>query len=120
MSKVYLVLAILWTVGMIVALSMPTSGLPSVRVPHADKAVHFTMFAGFGWLWLRAARNGGKVIIVFITGLVFAILSEISQGILPTNRTPSAADVAANVSGLLIATVFFVWTRRGRSADQKQ
>jgi VanZ family protein len=114
---VYLLVAILWTLVMCIAFFMPASGIPSVGIPHIDKVVHFSLFTGFGLVWLNAVKGRRRTAFVFVVGLVFAILSETLQGILPTNRTPSSLDVVANVLGLVTALVIYTLFRRaGRSS----
>ena len=108
-------LAIAWTLGILAACSIPGSDLPKINIVSFDKAAHFVVFAGFGWLWMRALRgtplrNTGRVI---VGGLAYAVLTEIYQGFLPFDRTPDPMDALANALGLLAAVlVYRMWKER--------
>lgn len=101
------VLAIAWTAGIIALCTIPGDNLPDVDVFSADKIGHFILFTGFGWLWTWVSARSFRqaVPIVLFAGLLFAVGTEIYQGILPFGREPSTADVIANLAGLL----FGVW-----------
>lgn len=100
-------LAIAWTAAIVALCTIPGDSLPDVDVFSADKIGHFILFAGFGWLWTwvspRSFRQAAPI--VLFAGLLFAVGTEIYQGILPFDREPSTADVIANLAGLL----FGVW-----------
>ncbi len=108
-------LAIAWTLGILAACTIPGSDLPKINIVLFDKAAHFVVFAGFGWLWMRALRgtplrNTQRVL---AGGLAYTVLTEIYQGILPFDRTPDPVDVLANALGLLAAVlVYRVWNER--------
>ena len=107
-------LALGWTLAIIVALSIPGESLPDVPVLGFDKLVHVSIFAVFAWLWMDAldaplrVRTWG----VLAGGLLFAALSEVYQGALIPGRIGDVYDVAANVLGLVAAVLVFRRTRR--------
>ena len=108
-------LALIWTLGILAACSIPGSDLPKVNIVSFDKAAHFVVFAGFGWLWAAAlrgtlARKTGRVL---AGGLAYAVLTEIYQGFLPFDRTPDPMDALANALGLLTAVLLYrLWKTR--------
>lgn len=110
----YRVLAILWTVGILVATSLPGTDLPDVDILTLDKPAHFLFFAGFGWLWLRALSHPLRIRIGWVlgTGVAFAILTEVYQGFLPFERTPDPVDALFNVSGLVVAVAIYYYRHR--------
>ena len=110
-------LAIVWTLGILAACTIPGSNLPKINIVSFDKAAHFVVFAGFGWLWMRALRETPwSTWGVLAFGLVYAVLTEIYQGFLPFDRTPDPRDALANALGLLAAVLIYrMWKTRQAS-----
>jgi hypothetical protein len=109
-------LAIGWTLGILLACSIPGNDLPDLDLDllKADKLAHFTLFLGFGWLWLRAIPRGRRFrwAGVLAVGLVYAVATEWYQGILPWDRTPDPLDAAANTVGLFTSAGIHRWRER--------
>lgn len=125
-TAIYCGLAVLWTVGMIVAFSIPPTTLPRVQpVLSIDKLVHFALFLGFGVLWMRVLcvpstarlpdrlwtyglRFGGG-------GVCFAVGTELYQQVLPIRRVADPYDALANGAGLVAGIVLYAgyaqWAR---------
>src|SRR5262249_36557592 len=76
-------------------LPAPEEGRESFCVPHADKAIHFAMFAGFGALWTRQARVR-RPAWVLAAGLALAAISEAGQGLEVVGRDPDLFDGLAD------------------------
>ncbi|WP_263790570.1 hypothetical protein [Salinibacter sp.] len=111
----YRLLATLWTVGILVALTFPTGSMPDAQATGLDKVVHAGLFAGFGILWLRGLcppdterlsacfrRRGGMF---FVGGLLFAVGTEVYQHLLPVQRMADPYDVTADLLGFGVAFV---------------
>jgi len=86
-------------------------------IPHADKLIHATLYAGWVsvWWWLLSA--GGTHLSAAATnwliagGVAYAILDESTQ--LIVGRTPDVKDWTADVVGILAAvTILQTWQRR--------
>lgn len=111
--------AVLWTLLILALCSMPGDNLPDLDLVSADKLGHFVLFAGFGWLWSwgspREYRRSAPFVIA--AGLVFAVGTEIYQGLLPFERDPSTADAIANTLGLLSGV--WLYGRSRRSGSQR-
>jgi VanZ family protein len=83
--------------------------LPEVSLlPHADKLIHFLLFAGFGFIHTVTLlqRKRRKITAYFcssvlITGILFGGATEILQLVLPIERDGSLADLLANSLGVL-------------------
>lgn len=91
---------IVWTLGVVVATSIPNPQLPSV-VEHMDKVAHFLMYAGIGFFGGRGLgpRARGMTLVAAMIGLAaFAGLDEWHQQYIP-GRASSATDWLADVSG---------------------
>jgi len=122
----YRLLAMLWTAGIILAMSIPTGNLSRVRPEiGADKIVHVILFAGFGLLWLRGLcppgddelpkcfrRRGG---LFFVVGVLFAVGTEVYQALIPVQRMADPYDATADLVGFVLAFVgYYVYhVRRG-------
>jgi VanZ family protein len=102
-------IAVVWTTAILVGLGWPASDLPSLQFAYADKVVHFVLFFVFGFLWMIALplRPGPRTWVVLITGIAFAIGTEIYQGLLPTNRSADVWDVVADVFGLCMGIILY-------------
>ena len=82
--------------------SIPGSDIPSVGVPHVDKAMHFGLYAVLGALAALAVdpardrRRRGLLVLVAIAA--FAAVDEWHQRFIP-GRSADAADWIADVVG---------------------
>ncbi len=107
-------LALGWTLAIVVSLSLPGESLPDVPVLGFDKLVHVVLFAVFGWLWMAALevplrrRTWG----VLAAGLLFAGLSEVYQGALIPGRIGDPYDAVANALGLGAAVFLYRYRLR--------
>lgn len=108
--------AIVWTLGILAACSIPGKDLPDLNLVSFDKVAHFIVFAGFGWLWMRALQGPGGRRTAYVVGfgLAYAALTEVYQGLLPFDRTPDPYDALANAFGLLTAVLLFRLLKRKR------
>lgn len=107
-----LILAIAWTVLIIILLSLPGSSIPSISLFEADKLIHAGLFFILTLLWLRASADDKLKRALFIVGLIllFSFASEEYQGMLPFERTTDVFDSLADSFGAL--TGFAVWGLR--------
>lgn len=100
------ILATVWTLLILGALSLPGPDLPSGPELPLDKVVHFGLFAVFGglWMWALRWRLNRSTRWVLLAGGLYAILLEFYQGVLPAlGRSPDPLDALAGILGLLIA-----------------
>ncbi|WP_179862256.1 VanZ family protein [Longibacter salinarum] len=112
-TRHYLILAALWTAGIIVALTIPAPGLPKVDPSLTlDKFAHVILFGGLAIFWMRALRPDEprvpwtipwrRVRNLFLGGLLFAVGSEFYQLIIPFKRSADPYDALADVVGLVL------------------
>lgn len=110
----YRLLAVLWTGGILLAMSLPAGNLPNPDSSFGlDKIVHVVLFAGFGWLWLRGlcSPDGERVSACFrqrgvgflVVAVLFAVGTEVYQHLLPIQRLADPYDVMADLVGVLAA-----------------
>jgi len=112
-TSFYRWMAVLWTAGIVVGISLPASSLsPMSPILSADKLVHFALFFVFGALWMRVLcppdeagarsclRRG--ILRLFVLGGLFAGGSELYQQVIPIRRMMDPYDAVANGAGLLV------------------
>jgi VanZ family protein len=102
-------LALVWTVCIVVGLTLPGSTMPSTWLFEFDKIIHLGLFLVLALLWLPALSGGrfdrGMAVLAVI--LAFSVLSEIYQGMLPFGRQADMLDAAADSAGALAG--FLIW-----------
>ena len=115
--KLWLPMALTWTLAMGVACLVSVSGIPKVSVESADKGVHFLMHFGFAWLWLSYLQSteripkGRLVLLVVIASLVYGICLEMAQEAFTRYRSAEIRDVMANTIGAIVAGVVWLISR---------
>ena len=109
------ILAILWTLAILAACSLPGNELPKIHFDlfEPDKIAHFILFFLFGTLWLMATpeTQKGRRLIIIGLGVLYAVLTEIYQSVIPMGRTADPMDAVANIIGLLAAIGSYPWLR---------
>ena len=111
--------AIVWTLLIFIACFIPGNEIPNLRVPFADKWVHFILFGGFSFLCLLAAPSIqlNKLIFIGLLGCLFGWLVEELQGLLSfLGRAKDLYDIYADAFGSLLGVlVFYVCARIAHS-----
>lgn len=109
----YRLLAVLWTIVLVLAVTVPTGNIPRVQSTSGlDKLAHAVLFAGFGILWLRglcppvegglSSRFPWRGGLFLSVGILFAVATEVYQHLAPIERMGSAYDLGADLFGLLV------------------
>ena len=106
----FLILAILWTIGVTVASLASLKSIPAISIPGNDKTAHFVFYFVFFALWYFGLKRVVKysrfdLILVLVT-LFYGICMEFFQAKLTANRKADLYDVLANSIGTL--TGFFM------------
>jgi VanZ family protein len=95
-------LALVWTLFIVLASITPGSELPKVQLPGLDKLVHIVIYAMLAFLWMKSLRIKDKkkqVLGVFTTVVLFGISIEWIQGALIEGRSGDGYDAIANSIG---------------------
>lgn len=106
----FLILAILWTIGVTVASLASLKNIPAISIAGNDKTAHFVFYFVFFVLWYFGLKRVVKyrrfdLILVLVT-LFYGICMEFFQAKLTANRQADPFDVFANALGTL--TGFFI------------
>ncbi|WP_396142155.1 VanZ family protein [Flavobacterium sp.] len=101
----FLILAILWTIGVTVASLASLKNMPAISIPGNDKTAHFIFYFVFFVLWYFGLKRFVKyrrfdLILVLIT-LFYGICMEFFQAKLTANRQADFYDFLANSIGTL-------------------
>jgi hypothetical protein len=125
-TRHYRWLAVLWTIGIVVAFSLPPRSLSSVQPALSyDKLAHAVLFAVFASLWMRVLcppeatpsswRLSRYGLLLLVMGGIFAAGSELYQHVLPVRRTGDPYDFLADGVGLLLGIGLYAWGVRRRT-----
>jgi VanZ family protein len=103
-----------WRVAFLLGVGAQFVVLYAPRAPSAgtlpiDKVVHAAIFGGVLWLGSRARLPIGPLIAAL---LAHAVASELIQHYVLSGRSGDAADVAADLAGVLIVTLLLRWRER--------
>ena len=102
-------LAIGWTIIMLIGCLAPHDQIPSDINTWNDKSLHILIFAPFTLLWML---TGVRVGYALVAGLLFGTLIEGLQYALPINRSADWKDVVADCIGAALGVgLAIVWQR---------
>ena len=101
---------------MLVLFLFPSQGIPSLPIPYRDKFAHIALFAVFSALYLRGRMKAGSlktfapghIITTFVIVMVFAVLVEFLQDIMPIGRDGDITDALHDFAGFLCGSLFMV------------
>jgi VanZ family protein len=105
----FILLALLWTLGVTVVSLASLNNMPEVSIPGKDKTAHFLFYFVFFILWYfglskKSNTNYFSVFLALIT-LLYGICMEFFQANFTTNRHADPYDVLANAMGTFAGLV---------------
>lgn len=107
--------AILWTLLILFLCFIPSSAIPKVQVPLADKWAHFILFGVFSLLWLLAYPYPRikNLILWTLISMGFGWMVEEIQGLLTIlGRSKDVYDIYADaIGGMIGVGVFYFFYR---------
>lgn len=103
------ILALCWIPSHL--LRVKESGPRPFLFAHIDKLVHFSLFAGFAFLWARVGRP--RAGLVLAAGVALAILTELGQELPIVGRDADVLDGLADAIGVAVGLLAFEAIRRG-------
>lgn len=121
LQKYIKVLCILWTIIMIIGLSIPVSSSGESKIFGIDKLIHFLIY--FIWsillLYSNLLPRKNKLVAFILVGITFAAGTEIWQGLFIQGRTGDIYDFVANFLGVIFG-IFSVYTLKLLSKKHTQ
>ncbi|WP_018618116.1 VanZ family protein [Spirosoma luteum] len=102
-------LAIGWTITMLIGCLTPHDQIPSELNTWNDKSLHVLIFAPFTLLWMLTGLRMGYAL---VAGLLFGILIEALQYALPINRSADWKDVVADCVGAALGVGLAIFWQR--------
>ncbi len=117
MMRPRVLIAVLWTIVILVLCWTPQTMLPVTEGPeslthqlHLDKFVHAGMFAVFSVLWLRTQPAVKTMYLwVLLAGTALAAITEIVQNLPIIHREGEFQDALADFAGVLFGFPLFHW-----------
>ncbi len=114
-KKIYIWLAVLWTLTIIVLCLESTADLPKIKISGFDKVAHAIIHLVFTFLWFMSFINlkielKKAALFAFLFSVFFGIMIEVLQQILTTTRQADILDILANITGAFVAVclVFYL------------
>jgi len=107
-------LAVLWTLLIMVALTIPGGSIPDSNILQLDKLIHASLFLVLTLLWLVALSQGSLMrgIVILATIVVYAVLTEVYQEVMPIGRSADMLDSLADAAGAIIAFLLWIAPRK--------
>jgi VanZ family protein len=113
-ERSFLILAILWAIGITLGSLISLNNIPKLSIPGKDKTVHFIFYFVFVLFWFLALKSKVKnknfhLVLVF-AAVFYGITIEVMQSLLTENRQADFYDIIANtfgaIFGIFIISVF--------------
>ncbi|AMV39565.1 VanZ family protein [Planctomyces sp. SH-PL62] len=109
----WLYAAIGWTLLIFVLCWMPRTivdqagGEGGFMIPNLDKVAHSGLFAGFAFLWLKAAPVRKRLALVVLAGLAIAVITELGQLMPVVNREADIDDGLFDLLGIALGSIAY-------------
>ena len=110
LSVLYLFLALFWTYEVTYLSLFPIEPVSEswFNFPHTDKLGHFGFYFGFVFLWhlyFKTIRIKKALEYSFALAILYGILMETLQYIMPYERMFDMLDIVANITGAIFAVI---------------
>lgn len=94
--------------------------VPSIRIPHLDKIVHFIFYfaaALFGYMSLKEMNSKGTISKKQLFGLLFlltfyGIIIEVLQSVATVTRSGDTMDFLANTAGVICGLSIMYFSKK--------
>lgn len=100
--------AIIYTIVLIIVSLVNLDGVPSLGSSFDDKIYHLIAYLGLAFLWITYYKPNTKnytLVTVFFCLISFGLILEILQNQINPNRTYDTYDILANCFGVILGTL---------------
>jgi VanZ family protein len=107
-KKGLLLVALVYTLALVVVTFIDLNGVPELGSSFDDKIYHTLAYVGLGFLWLtyfKYIKSLKHTLPVFLVVLSFGILMELLQHQINANRTFDLVDLLSNCLGVSVGTI---------------
>lgn len=107
LKKLLLLVAIVYTIALVIVSIINLNGVPSLGSSFDDKIYHFIAYLGLAFLWITYYKPSQKkniLVIVFFIVILFGFILELLQNKINPNRTYDTYDILANCLGVTFGT----------------
>jgi len=107
-KRVFLFLAITYTVALATICLVKNDGLPYFGTNYEDKIYHLIAYAILCFLWykvLNSEKIKHAITIALVISIIYGTIIEVLQGQLTTTRDASIGDIVANIVGAVIISL---------------
>ena len=86
-----------------------------IKIPNADKIIHFSMYFGLMSVMIlenrKTIKSTGNLFLIGLLPLFYGIIMEILQATITVSRTGSVFDAMANGTGILVSILLWLWIK---------
>jgi VanZ family protein len=90
-----------------------------ISIPNFDKFVHFGMYFSFMSVLIfenrKAIKSTGNLFLIGLIPFFYGIIIEIMQSTLTATRTGSIYDAMANLTGILLSILLWLWIKSAKT-----
>ena len=122
LKNLFFWIALCWTGVVVFFCLTPSNDFPTVEIPYLDKLVHAFFYFVFTILWFlffkKQVKKSNEFKLLISSGLfsiLFGIGIETIQAKFTTTRSGDFLDVVANTSGVILAFVAVLLTKKVKS-----
>ena len=108
-KKILLLIAVAYTLALIVASLISLNGVPSLGSSFDDKIYHIVAYFGLALLWVfyfKPFNSKYTPVLIFFAAAFLGFVLELLQYLVSSNRTYDTYDMIANSIGAIFGTLF--------------
>lgn len=118
LKRFALLIAIAYSLTLMVVSLIQLKGLPNVGISFADKIFHFLAYSVLTLVWFSALffqfknKKTKAILYAAIFSVIFGIIVEVLQGSVTASRHSDVYDAIANTLGVLITVLILLINKK--------